>query len=258
VTENSELLILLTNDDGLEARGLKSLIKVVHSLGRIVVVSPLEAKSGMSHAITVKNPLIIEKISEQEKIEIYGCNGTPVDCVKIALNQLLDKKPDLLVSGFNHGANSSVSIFYSGTMAAAMEGCINEIPSIGISLVSHNPDADFTATEYYGEKIIKKVIENGLPGSICLNVNVPKIPLKQIAGIKVCRQNKGHWKEEFDIKTDKQGKKYFWLTGSFNNTEPEAADTDEWALKNNYVSVVPTLVDRTCYNAIEIIKNWNL
>lgn len=258
MAKNRELLILVTNDDGLEARGLKSLIKVVRPFGRVVVVAPLEAKSGMSHAITVKNPLILEKIRKQENLEIFGCNGTPVDCVKIALNQVLDKKPDLLVSGFNHGANSSVSIFYSGTMAAAMEGCINKIPSIGISLVSHNPDADLTATEHFGEKIINKVIENGLPGSICLNVNVPKIPLNRISGIKVCRQNQGHWQEEFDIKTDKQGKKNFWLTGSFNNTEPEAADTDEWALKNNYVSVVPTLVDRTCYNTIKIIKNWDL
>ncbi len=255
---NRDFLILITNDDGLEASGLKSLITVVRPLGRVVVVSPMEAKSGMSHAITVKTPLLIEKISEEENLEIYGCNGTPVDCVKLALNQILYRKPDLLVSGFNHGANSSVSIFYSGTMAAALEGCINGIPSIGISLVSHNPDADFAATEFYGEKIIRKVIENGLPGSICLNVNIPKIPLNEIAGIKVCRQNKGHWQEEFNIKTDTLGKKYFWLTGTFNNTEPEATDTDEWALMNNYVSIVPTIVDRTCYDTIKIINNWDL
>ncbi len=258
MTNKKSLLILVTNDDGLEARGLKSLIKILRPLGRIVVVSPMEGRSGMSHAITVKTPLRIKKIREEENLEIYGCNGTPVDCVKLALNQVLKKKPDLLVSGFNHGSNSSVSIFYSGTMAAALEGCINGIPSLGISLVNHSPDADFTATEHYGKKIISKVIANGLPKSICLNVNVPKIPLDNIAGIKVCRQNKGYWQEEFDIRTDPHGKKYFWLTGKFNNSEPEASDTDEWALANNYISVVPTQIDRTCYDTIKIIKNWDL
>ena len=255
---NRNLLILATNDDGLEAKGLKSLINVIRPLGRVVVVSPMEAKSGMSHAITVNSPLAVERKSIEDNLEIYGCNGTPVDCVKLALKQLLERKPDLLVSGFNLGANSSVSIFYSGTMAAALEGCINGIPSVGISLVSNDPDADFTATEFYGEKIILKVIENSLPVSICLNVNVPEIPVNEISGFKVCRQNKGHWQEEFVIKSDARGRKHYWLTGTFNNTEPEAADTDEWALMNNFVSVVPTLVDRTCYDTIKILYNWDL
>jgi 5'-nucleotidase len=256
VASKKDLLILITNDDGIEARGLKSLVKVVRPLGRVVVVSPLETKSGMSHAITVKVPLRVKKIKAENKLEIYGCNGTPVDCVKLAFSQILKKRPDLLVSGFNHGANSSSNIFYSGTMAAALEGCINGIPSLGISLVSHNPDADFTATEVYGEKIIKRVISNGLPESICLNVNVPKIHVGQIAGIKICRQNKGYWQEEFDTRTDPQGKKYFWLAGKFCNTEPGASDTDEWALRNNYISVVPTQVDLTCYDTLKKIKDW--
>jgi 5'-nucleotidase len=257
VPKKKELLILLTNDDGVEAKGLKSLINVVSRFGKIVVVSPLDSNSGMSHAITVKVPLRVKKVREERGITVYGCDGTPVDCVKIAFNLILDRKPDLLVAGINHGSNTSSSIFYSGTMGAALEGCINRIPSIGISLVSHDPDADLSATEFYSKQIIEKVIANGLPESICLNVNVPKTDLGQIKGIKVCRQNRGYWQEEFDARTDPQGKKYYWLTGRFFNTEPEASDTDEWALKNNYVSIVPVHIDLTCYDTLKKIKNWN-
>jgi 5'-nucleotidase len=257
VSGKKELLILLTNDDGVEAKGLKSLINVMSEFGRIVVVSPLDSNSGMSHAITVKLPLRVKKIREGAGITVYGCSGTPVDCVKLAFNMILDRKPDLLVAGINHGSNTAASIFYSGTMGAALEGCINKIPSIGISLISHNPDADLAATEYYSKKIIKEVISRGLPESLCLNVNVPKGSIGQIKGIKVCRQNKGYWQEEFDTRTDPQGKKYYWLTGSFFNAEPQAPDTDEWALKNNYVSVVPIHVDLTCYETLSKIKNWN-
>jgi 5'-nucleotidase len=238
VTKEKELLILITNDDGIKAKGLVSLVNVIKTLGKIFVVSPMESHSGMSHAITVKIPLRVTKIKEENNVTIYGCNGTPVDCVKLAFNQILPRKPDLLVAGINHGSNAAASIFYSGTMAAALE-------------------ADLTATEFYLEKIIGKLIENGLPGSICLNVNVPDIPLKKIKGIKVCRQTKGYWQEEFEKRTDPQGNKYFWLTGKFHNSEPEAQDTDEWALKNNYVSIVPTHVDLTSYDSIKIIKNWN-
>ncbi len=250
-------LILVTNDDGIKAKGLKCLVNVLKPLGRIYVVAPLEARSGMSHAITVKVPLRVRKISETGNISVYGCNGTPVDCVKLAFNQILPGKPDLLVAGINHGSNAASSIFYSGTMAAALEGCINEIPSAGISLVSHNPDADLRATEFYSKKIIGKLIENGLPGSVCLNVNVPDLPLEKIKGIKVCRQTKGFWKEEFEIRTDPHGNKYFWLTGKFHNSEPDAKDTDEWALKNNYVAIVPAQIDLTSYDTLKTLKNWN-
>ncbi len=257
MTNRRELLILITNDDGIKAKGLKSLVNVVKPLGKIVVVSPFEAHSGMSHAITVKVPLRVKKTKEENNLTIYGCNGTPVDCVKLAFNQILHRKPDLLVAGINHGSNAAASIFYSGTMAAALEGCINEIPSLGISLVSHNPDADLSATEFYARLIIEKTIENGLPKSICLNVNIPNIPLEKITGIKVCRQTKGYWQEEFEKRTDPQGNKYFWLTGKFHNSEPGASDTDEWALKNNYVSIVPIQVDLTSYDTIRTIKSWN-
>jgi 5'-nucleotidase len=254
---NNKPLILVTNDDGIEAKGLQALIETVKFIGKVIVVAPAEPQSGMSHAITVKKPLQVEKVREEGDVVQYECMGTPVDCVKIAFNQLLDHKPDLLVSGINHGSNSSSSVFYSGTMGAALEGCINEVPSIGFSLLSLDPDADFSASKYFVEKIIGKVLANGLPKSICLNVNVPPVPKDKIAGIKVTRQTKGFWKEEFDKRIDSLGRSYYWLTGYFHNDEPNANDTDEWALKNNFVSVVPLHVDLTCYDTLRKIQDWN-
>lgn len=251
-------LILVTNDDGLEAKGLRELVEVVRPLGRVVVVAPADAQSGMSHAITVKNPLRMKKMYEEPDLLMYKCNGTPVDCVKLACNQLLKEKPDLLVSGINHGSNSSTSVFYSGTLGATLEGCINEIPSIGFSLLSLESDADFTAAKSIARKIISKVMENDLPHSVCLNVNIPKGSADEIKGIKICRQNRGFWREEFDKRTDPLGRHYFWLTGYYHNSEPEAGDTDEWALRNNYVSVVPLQTDLTAYTMMDKIRQWDL
>ncbi len=250
-------LILVTNDDGIQAKGIQSLIDVVRNLGRVVVVAPFEPKSGMSHAITVKEPLQITKVQEEQNLIVYSCNGTPVDCVKLAFAKLLDKKPNLLVSGINHGSNSSASVFYSGTMGAAIEGCINGIPSIGFSLLSFDENADFSVSKEYALKIMQKVLSNGLSGSICLNVNIPFLPKEKIAGVKIVRQNKGFWKEEFVKRTDHYGRDYYWLTGLFHNAEPNASDTDEWALKNNYISVVPLQIDLTCYNTIQSLKGWD-
>jgi 5'-nucleotidase len=254
---NRKPLILVTNDDGIEAKGLQALIETVKLFGKVVVVAPAEPQSGMSHAITVKKPLQFEKIREEDDVIQYECMGTPVDCVKIAFNQLLTQKPDLLVSGINHGSNSSSSVFYSGTMGAALEGCINDVPSIGFSLLSLDPDADFTASRHFAEKIIDKVLANGLPKSICLNVNIPPLQKDKIEGIKVTRQTKGFWKEEFDKRIDSHGRSYYWLTGYFHNDEPNAPDTDEWALKNNFVSIVPMRVDLTCYDTLKKIQDWN-
>ncbi len=254
---NNRPLILVTNDDGMEAKGLQALIETVKKYGKVVVVAPAEPQSGMSHAITVNTPIQVKKTDEKNNVIQYECSGTPVDCVKIAFDQLLRQKPDLLVSGINHGSNSSSSIFYSGTMGAALEGCINSIPSIGFSLLNLDPDADFNASRHFAEKIIDKVLANGLPKSICLNVNIPPLPLDSIAGIKVTRQTKGVWKEEFNQHTDSLGQSYYLLTGFFHNNEPDAPDTDEWALKNNYVSVVPLHVDLTCYDTLKEIQNWN-
>jgi 5'-nucleotidase len=251
-------LFLVTNDDGVEAKGIKSLIEVVRPMGRVLVVAPADPHSGMSHAITVKVPLRIEKVLEEKDLLIYKCYGTPVDCVKMAFNHLLKEKPDLLVSGINHGSNASTSVFYSGTMGAVLEGCINEIPSVGFSLLNLDYDADFTAAKHYADLIIRKVMSNGLPVSVCLNVNIPDGPQDTLEGIRICRQNKGYWKEEFDKRVDPMGRNYFWLTGNFHNTEPEATDTDEWALEHQYVSIVPQKIDLTCYDTLKSLHEWNL
>jgi 5'-nucleotidase len=250
-------LILITNDDGLEAKGIRSLTEAVASLGKIVVVAPKDPQSGMSQAITVKHPLRIKK-AQLNGTERYAINGTPTDCVKLAINRLLPEKPDLLVSGINHGSNSSTSVLYSGTLGAALEGCINGIPSIGFSLMSWDADADFATAKIYATRIAQKVLENGLPKYTCLNVNIPAIPANEIKGIRVCRQTIGYWQEEFEKRTDPGGNDYYWLTGKYFNTEPDDKDTDEWALKNNYIAVVPIRIDLTSYSTIEIIKNWNL
>lgn len=175
----------------------------------------------------------------------------------MAFNNILPEKPDLLVSGINHGSNASTSVFYSGTMGATLEGCINEIPSIGFSLLNIDNDADFTAAQYYAEIIIRKVLRDGLPKNICLNVNIPDEEIEKITGIKFCRQNKGFWREEFDKRTDPLGKHYYWLTGYFHNSEPEATDTDEWALCNHYVSIVPQQTDLTSHNMLQVLNDWN-
>jgi 5'-nucleotidase len=250
-------VILVTNDDGLEAKGLKALIEVMKPLGKVVVVAPSAPQSGMSHAITVRVPLRLTKVTEEHDLSVYKCYGTPVDCVKMALNSLLPQKPNLLVSGINHGSNASASVFYSGTIGAALEGCINEISSIGFSLLNLSHDADFTTAKHYADLITRKVLENGLPKSICLNVNIPDTEKQNIAGIKICRQNKGYWQEKFDKRTDPMGKHYYWLTGYFHNTEPHATDTDEWALNHQYISIVPLHIDLTSYETLDKMKQWN-
>jgi 5'-nucleotidase len=250
-------IILVTNDDGVEAKGLKALIEAVRPLGKVIVVAPADPQSGMSHAITVKVPLRITKLLDENDLSIYKCHGTPVDCVKLAFNHLLPKKPDLLVSGINHGSNASTSVFYSGTMGAALEGCINEITSIGFSLLNLDHDADFTTARYFVDIIARQVLQNGLPKTVCLNVNIPDLEIQEIAGIKICRQTRGFWREEFDKRTDPAGKHYYWLTGLFHNIEPEATDTDEWALSNSFVSIVPLHTDLTSYDTLTTLNKWS-
>jgi len=251
-------LILITNDDGVFAPGLKALIDIAKPMGDIVVVAPSEAQSGMSHAITIKNPLRLDLLEKNAECSIYRCNGTPVDCVKIAIDRILPRKPDLLLSGINHGSNTSVSVFYSGTMAAAIEGCMNKIPSIGLSLTDLSPNADFTASKKIAEQIIKKVMEQGIPQDRCLNVNIPAIGYNEIKGIKICRMADGMWVERFEQRFDPNNHEYYWLTGSFNNYEPEAADTDEYAVTHEYVSIVPIHIDFTSYKDIEVLTKWGL
>lgn len=246
-------LILITNDDGVSAKGLKDLTEVMRLFGDVVIVAPDSHRSGMSNAITVDHPIRVTKTIDEEGFQVYKCTGTPVDCVKLAFNQLLDHPPDFVVSGINHGSNSSISIIYSGTMGGALEGCIHGIPSIGFSLNDYDPEADFSRAKIYVARVFQQVAENGLPPFVCLNVNIPK---GEIKGIEVCRQTTGKWVAEFDKRTDPHKRDYFWMSGYFENHEEDVAETDIFAIQNGYVSVVPVNVDMTCYKTFESMKSW--
>ena len=251
-------LILITNDDGYKSPGIKYITDIAKQFGDVVVVAPTKGHSGMSHAVTLSEPIRFTLKAEEPGLKSYSCTGTPVDCVKIALNQILDCKPDLLISGINHGSNSSVSLFYSGTVAAAIEGCMNSIPSIALSVDDHSIDADFRLALKYGKKIIPEVLSRGLPDSTCLNINFPKIPPEECNGIKVCRQTMGVWREEFEHRVDPHGRDYYWLTGYFSNLEPKEVDNDDWAIQQNYAAIVPIKVDVTNHEALDQIRKWNL
>ncbi len=245
--------ILVTNDDGIHAKGLHELIEVMRLFGDIAVIAPEVAMSGMSNAITADRPLRAVKLSEEPGMTVFKCSGTPVDCVKLGFNHLLERTPDYVVSGINHGANSSISVIYSGTMGAAIEGCLHGVPSIGFSLLDFNQDADFGKAKIYTARIFQALLENELPRYTCLNVNIPVGVPK---GIKFCRQARGKWTEEFDKRTDPHNRHYYWLTGSFKNFEEEAKDTDLHVLEKNFVSIVPVKVDMTCYEALDELKSW--
>jgi 5'-nucleotidase len=249
-------LILVTNDDGITAPGIATLVDVMKTLGDVVVVAPDKPQSGMGHAITINSTLRINKVNIYGVKEEYSCTGTPVDCVKIAINKILKRKPDLVVSGINHGSNMSINVIYSGTMSAAVEGAIESVPSIGFSLLNESIDADFSASKKIVKIIAKQVLENGLPKGVCLNVNIPKVKSDEIKGIKVCRQAKANWVEELDERKDPSGKSYFWLTGRFENYDKGKKDTDVWALENQYVSIVPTQFDMTAHDSIKVISKW--
>ena len=252
-------LILIANDDGINARGIKVLVGLMKQLGEVVVVAPDSPQSGMGHAITIGNTLRLSETDIFGDIKAYQCSGTPADCVKIAKRFALnDRKPDLLVSGINHGSNHSISVIYSGTMSAALEGAIEDIPSVGFSLCDYSDEADFSHTEEYVLKIAAEVLKKGLPPGIALNVNIPKKSDAPIRGIKICRQTISKWQEEFDRRVDPNGREYYWLTGSFINLD-KGEDIDEWAISNNYVAVVPVSFDMTAHHAIGIInKQWDI
>jgi 5'-nucleotidase len=254
---NKRPLILVTNDDGINAPGIRFLAKAVAPLGDVVIVAPDKPMSGMGHAITIAVPLSCRHLSKNGNYLEYSVNGTPVDCVKLALNSILDRKPDLLVSGVNHGSNSSVNIIYSGTMAAVLEACMNGVPAVGFSLLDYSTDADFSHCGDVILRVSKAVITNQLPVNTCLNVNIPKKSEMPLKGIKVCRQANAFWKEEFVMRIDPHNRPYYWLTGTFNLLD-DGSDTDEAALKENFASVVPVHFDFTNYQALQIIENWNL
>ena len=248
-------LILVTNDDSIDAKGITSLIKAMNGLGEIVIVAPETVQSGMGHAITIHDPLRLKKSDLFQDIEAYTCSGTPVDCVKIAIYEVLKRRPDLIVSGINHGSNAATNVLYSGTMSAAVEGAIESIPSIGFSLLDFNADADFDASMHYATIITKNVLKYGLQKGVCLNVNIPKGKIDNIKGYKICRQGRAYWADQFDKRQDPFGGEYFWLTGEYKNTD-KGEDTDLFALDNGYVSVVPTQFDMTAHHLISNLNEW--
>ncbi|MEX2596354.1 MAG: 5'/3'-nucleotidase SurE [Salibacteraceae bacterium] len=249
--------ILITNDDGFHAPGIRALTEVAKSFGDIIKIAPDKPQSGMGHAITINSTLRIEKMPNNEGYEAYQCTGTPVDCVKIGLDVVLDEPPDLIVSGINHGSNASINVIYSGTMSAALEGYIEGVPSIGFSLLDHSVEADFEAAKHFVSEIIKLVLANEKI-NFCLNVNIPNLPLEMIKGIKFCRQAHAKWQEEFDKRKDPSGRDYFWLTGHFVPFEDHKEDTDLYALQNGYVSIVPVSYDLTNNQTLEKLKTWEL
>lgn len=249
-------LILVTNDDGISAPGILFLSSVAKLFGDVAVIAPDKPQSGMGHAITINSTLRIQKTNYHNALLEYSCTGTPVDCVKMAVNKLLPRKADLVLSGINHGSNSSINVIYSGTMSAAIEGALESAPSIGFSLCDYSIDADFSQAKSIIEKIISESLKNKMPKGVCLNVNIPKLKADEIKGIKVCRQARANWVEEFEERFDPYGRAYYWLTGKFVNFEPESNETDEWALSNGYVSVVPTQSDLTSYQNLETIKSY--
>lgn len=252
--ENKKPLILITNDDGYQAKGINELIDSVKGLGEIVVVAPDGPRSGMSSAITSLQPLRVFPVAHEPDLEIYACTGTPVDCVKLGISQVVRRKPDLVITGINHGSNASICVLYSGTMGAAMEGCVFKIPSIGFSLLDHHYNADFKEAKKVARILSEKVLDEGLPVGTCLNVNIPTG--NNLKGIKICRQTSGQWVDEFLPAKDGADNDIFWLTGRFDNDEPYDEETDEWSLANGYVSVVPIKVDLTDHKHIDAIKAW--
>jgi len=253
--ESKKPLILVTNDDGITAKGIFSLQEAMLEFGDVVVVAPDSPQSGMGHAITINLPIRIDKTSVFEGIEDYTCTGTPVDCVKIGINKILKRRPDLIVSGINHGSNAASNVIYSGTMSAAVEGAIENIPSIGFSLLDFNHDADFEPAKKYVKILIEKALYNNFPENTCLNVNIPKRKENEIKGIKIGRQAAAFWDDRFEERLDPLGKKYYWLAGDFKNYD-KGQDTDMHALENDYVSVVPTQFDMTAHSVISEVMSW--
>ncbi len=248
-------LILITNDDGYLSNGISTLIESVRDLGDIIVFAPDSHRSGVSGAISSLTPLRATVLKKEENLITYICNGTPADCVKLALHEFVDRKPDLVLSGINHGSNAAISVIYSGTMGAAIEGCIAKIPSIGLSLCDHSPNADFSESKRISRLLVEKVLQEGLPQGICLNVNIPK---RDVKGIKVSSQTQGKWVDEYKRSQDGVGKDVFWMKGYFENWEKGNENSDEWALANGYAAVVPVKIDMTAHDFIPELKKWNL
>jgi 5'-nucleotidase len=250
--------ILVTNDDGITAKGIASLVEIARKFGNVVVVAPDKPQSGMGHAVSIHGILRVSETIFGEDVKAYACSGTPADCVKFGISQVLKQKPDLVLSGINHGNNSATNILYSGTMSAAIEGAMEGVTSIGFSLLDYASDADFSGAMHFGSKIIQATLNDAhLPVGFCLNVNFPKCAIEEIKGVKYCRQAEAFWDDWFEHRKDPGGKDYYWLTGEFHNHD-QGDDTDEYALAQNYVSVVPVQYDLTAYHTLKHIQQWEI
>lgn len=247
-------LILISNDDGYQSKGIKCLIDYVCDFGDVIVCAPDSARSGFSCAFSATTPLRLNLRSEREGLQVWSCTGTPVDCVKLALSEICTRKPDMVISGINHGDNASVNTHYSGTMGVAMEGCMKYIPSVAFSLCDYSAEPDFEPLRRYIRGILSHVLSEGLPKGVCLNVNFPLVP--EFKGVRICRMAKGTWGNEVVRARHPRGYDYYWLVGSYTNDEPQAEDTDNWALEHGFVAITPTQVDVTDYPALEMMKNW--
>lgn len=244
-------LILVSNDDSYTARGVHALIDRLTAFGDVVAICPATPQSGQSMALTVNSPIRIHQLPDYNGAKMYNATGTPVDCIKIAMHHILDRQPDLIVAGINHGSNAAVNVLYSGTMGAAMEGANFGIPSIGFSLTDHSHTADFTPCFAAIDHLVKAVLERGLPDNVCLNVNIPNVDYIP-AEMRVCTPCRGRWDDEYKEYTDPYGGKFYWLQGKFTNFEPENEETDEWALAHGMISVVPVAIERSASTAIDV------
>lgn len=250
-------LIFVTNDDGIFAKGILSLVEAVKPFGEVIVVAPDKPQSGMGHAITVNTLLRIAPSEIIKGVKAYTCSGTPVDCVKLGIHELLKRKPDLIVSGINHGENTSTNVLYSGTMSAAVEGAIEGIPSVGFSLADFSAEANFDTAKVVVKRMMEAVLKHKMPVDTCLNVNIPNIPVEELKGIKVCRGARAFWEDRVDKREDQFGTPYYWLSGKFGNMD-KGADTDLWAMENGYASVVPIHFDMTAYHVMGELNNWEI
>lgn len=257
-------LLLISNDDGYAAKGIRELVKMVSAYGDVIVCAPESARSGFSCAFSATIPLRLQLREKRPGVEVWSCNGTPVDCVKMALAELCPRRPDMVIGGINHGDNASVNVHYSGTMGVTIEGCLKYIPSVAFSLCDHNEDADFAPLRPYIQTITQRILADGLPNGVCLNVNFPGNDSRSsrdsssYKGVRICRMAKGSWGNEVTRCHHPRGYDYWWMVGHYTNDEPEAEDTDNWALSHGYVAITPTQIDVTAYQALDLIKSWHL
>lgn len=252
--ENQRPLILVSNDDGITAKGISELIKFLRPLGEIVVMAPDTPRSGTACSLTVKEPIHYQLLRKEVGLTVYKCSGTPTDCVKLAFHTVLERKPDLVIGGINHGDNSAVNVHYSGTMGVVMEGCLKGVPSVAFSLCSHEADADFEPAGEYIRDIVRKLLEKGLPPLTCLNVNIPNT--KELKGVRICQQSQGQWVNEWEHFAHRENTQYYWLTGEFQQTDTENEKSDRWALANDYIAITPTTADMTAYELMDELQTW--